>query len=419
MLGRSGEGTDEKILETVDHPIAELILEWRSNNKRLSTYVKPLMVGFGDVVAKVDEPPTLFADGKIHPILSTTKTRTWRTSSDSVNSQNFPKREHREIRSQIKPAKGYKVVAFDYGQIQARNVAMESLDKVLVQAFWDRYDIHSDWMERIADAYPKWVEGGVSQLKDKDIRKKYRDRAKNEFVFPSFFGAQPKSLAKYLGLPESIVASLSNEFYSIFSGLRAYHKRIIKDYNELGYVTGHSGFRRRAPISPNELINAPIQADEATIVLDAMSRLSEMGEDRFQANLEIHDDLTFIWPEDEIEENAKVVIRAMLDVPFKWAKTVPILVEMAIGDDWASTRARPEDEFSSDTWDGTIAPLGEGRSGGKAKGNAGAPEKEKAAQRRPERLSDPNKGSWDDGTGWANHDHGMENVTRRRLRGKR
>ncbi len=69
-----------------------------------------------------------------------------------------------------------------------------------------------------------------------------------------------------------------------------------KNYQCTGYVTGLSGFRRRAPFGLNELINVPIQADEGCMVLDAMSRLSELGDPRFQAALEIHDDLTFIWP---------------------------------------------------------------------------------------------------------------------------
>mgnify|MGYP000530192013 CR=1 FL=1 len=245
---RTGEGsfkTDESVLSQVDHPIAPLMLEWRTVSKLKSTYVDPLM----------DGSPIVFSDGLIHPIISTTRTRTWRTSSEDPNSQNFPKRKNKEVRSQIRPRRGQKVVAFDYGQIQARNIAMESKDKNLVKAFWDRYDIHRDWMERIVRAYPKWMPGGVKGLRNSKLSSKYRDRVKNEWVFPSFFGAVPKSTAGYLGIPENIAEELAEEFWNMFPGVLSWHERTIDDYYEKGYVTGLSGFRRRAPITRNEIIN--------------------------------------------------------------------------------------------------------------------------------------------------------------------
>jgi hypothetical protein len=188
-------------------------------------------------------------------------------------------------------------LSFDYGQIQARNVAMESLDKALIKAFWDRYDIHQDWMERISAAHPSWMPKDA----DKDTRKKFRHRAKNEFVFPSFFGAQPKSLSRYLSVPINVVTRLHTQFWDLFPDIKAWHERILKQYSELGYVAGLSGFRRHAPASPNEIINAPIQADEAAIVCDAMTRLSELGDPRLQANMEIHDDLTFLWRDRDVD----------------------------------------------------------------------------------------------------------------------
>jgi DNA polymerase I-like protein with 3'-5' exonuclease and polymerase domains len=105
-------------------------------------------------------------------------------------------------------------------------------------------------------------------------------------------------------------------------------------------------------VSPNELINAPIQADEAIIVLTAMAELAEMGDPRFVANMEIHDDLTFFWHVDEIERNAETVIDTMLNTPYEWAHIVPIGVEMAVGDDWESVKG--VGEYFSDQWSGRI-----------------------------------------------------------------
>lgn len=336
------ETVDEKVLETVKHMVAKLILEHRGYSKLHSTYVKCIKPG----------APFLHSDGLLHPLIQTTRTRTGRTSSADPNEQNWPKHEHREVRSQIRGSGNSRVVSFDYGSIQARNVAMESLDPALIKAFWDRYDIHGDWMERVARLYPKWVTEGVKILStDKDRRKEYRNRAKNEFVFPSFFGAQAKTVAGYLGVPPVIGERLHNDFWEMFPNIRGWHKQLLADYNKTGYVTGLSGYRRRAPVSSNELINAPIQADETIIVCDAMARLSELGEDCFQPNMMIHDDLTFIWPERDVDKNAEVVIDHMIHVPFKWARVVPIVVEMSVGTDWANQK--PVGEYSSDKWNGS------------------------------------------------------------------
>lgn len=346
ILREKVEKLDEATLLTVKHPIIDLVLEWRDTNKQLSTYVLPLKKG----------APTLFPDGKLHPIISTTSTRTWRTSSEDPNSQNFPKRTHKEVRSQVVAPEGWKIVSFDYGSIQARNVAMESKDETLVRSFWDRYDIHGDWMRRIAKKCPYWLkEGSLAFVeKDKDLFQHYRYRAKNQMVFPSFFGAQPKKVSSGLGIDLEFAEELHEEFWDMFPDVKTWHVRLKKQYQEHGYVAGCSGFRRRAPLPPNQMINAPIQADEAIIVLDAMIRLSEMEDPRYQPIMEIHDDLTFLWRDEEIEENAEVVVATMLKVPFKWAQIVPIVVEMSVGQDWASTKGIENGEFSSDTWKGRV-----------------------------------------------------------------
>jgi uracil-DNA glycosylase family 4 len=379
-IGIHLDSYDEKVLKEVDHPLAGLVIEYRKAHKLLSTYIEPVLAE--GTVAGVAGSPHIWPDGLAHPITTTTKTRTWRTSSEDFNYQNWPKRQTKEVRSQIRAPNGYKIVSFDYGQIQARNVAMESHDKALVKAFHDRYDIHHDWTERIIKRFPKWMDqkGGVKVVtKDKALWKWFRDRTKNEFVFPSFFGAQAKSLAGYLGIPENIALSLHEEFWDMFPNIKGWHDRIKHEYNQVGYVTGCTGFRRRAPISPNELINAPIQADEAAIVCDAMTRLSEINHDYLQANMEIHDDLTFIWPNKKVEEYAKIVIDEMVHVPFKWAHIVPIVVEMSVGQDWANKT--DWGVFASDEY----------------KYDKDKPLVEQA------KLDEVMKGGWEkDGTGWSN-----------------
>lgn len=341
LKGRIIEKTDEKELAKIKHPLAKLTIDWRHENKMLSTYVLPSMDAasadivnemFDDEEAKPSD--VLFLDG-LHPSINLCSTRTWRTSASEPNVQNWPKHENKELRDQIEPGGTRLVVSFDFGQIQARNVAMESRDARLVQAFWDWYDIHADWAERITRRYPRWLNG--KSLLDKDVFKKFRQFAKNEFVFPSFFGAQPKKLSTALGIPEHVTEQLHEEFWNEFPDIYGWQEGLKTKYYETGYVTGLSGFRRRAPIAINELINAPIQADEALIVTTAMSALSEKDDERLQAYMEIHDDLIFIWEKHEIDKLAPIVIGEMLKLRWDWLN-VPLVAEMSVGKNWSEMK---------------------------------------------------------------------------------
>jgi DNA polymerase I-like protein with 3'-5' exonuclease and polymerase domains len=243
---------------------------------------------------------------------------------------------------------------------------MESRDKTLVQQYWDRYDIHGDWTERTMRIYPGFFAEGVKAVaKDKDLFKAYRNKVKNEFVFPSLFGAHASSLAGYMNIPQDVVERMHEEFYDQYPGVQKWQLGCWDYYRKHGHVTGLSGFRRRAPIERNQLINAPIQADEALIVCDAWYRLSQR-DIPYHPNLMVHDDLTFIWSNREIEKYVPVVVADMLYTEHEWVKVVPLGVEMKIGDDWATQKAVAE--FFSDA------------------SNKG---------------SDPMGGSWTDGTGWT------------------
>lgn len=373
---------DEEVLQQIKDPFAKHTLLWRKAAKLYSTYVKPWDAQ--------QEKSNVWPDGLIHHELKITSVRTWRTSAKGPNVQNNPKRnEGKIVRKQVRGTANQRVVAFDYAGMQARNVAMESKDRNLVKYFWEKYDIHTDWTNRLLKYYPKWIDEGIKAIRGddkaaKDLFKSYRNRTKNEFVFPSFFGAIPKSVAGYLGIPIEIAEKLHGDFWDEFPDIKNWHEGLFKFYEEHGYVTGLSGFRRRAPISPNELINSPIQGDESIIVMSAMCALSELGYMRYQPNIEVHDDLTFIWEFKEIEKNAEVVVREMIKKRFPWIN-VPLVVEMSVGKDWYNLEAIGE--FSSADWDGKVRYTLEDR--------------------------DPNGGAWGDGTGWSNHKQN-ENATKRR-----
>lgn len=354
-LGHHVDSTDETQLSQIDHPLASALLEWRGNSKTLSTYVIPLMPPEDLETLGIDKDRScLLPDGRIHPFVSSTKTRTSRTSSNEPNSQNYIK--HYDTPTDFKVRKliqhknpDLKIVAFDYAGIQARNVAMESLDKTLIEAFWNNYDIHHDWSQICAKIYPDWVEdigrfrktcramkeGESVNSEDKAYVKKYRQDAKNGFVFASFFGAHPKKTASALGVPEWVTEQMFDMFWKKFPNIKGWHERLKTHYERYGYVDSLSGFRRHAPVSSNELINSGIQADESMIVCSAMNRLSEMGLNQYQPNLEVHDDLSFVWPKKSIEKNAEIVGKEMTRIAYPWMACVPIEVEMSVGDNWS------------------------------------------------------------------------------------
>jgi uracil-DNA glycosylase family 4 len=330
IIGSKVKKTDEATLKKIDHPFIPALIKWRKPTKILGTYCDGVTAGMED--------SHLMPDGKVHPIISTYKVETWRTSSEEPNIQNWPKRGPNVVIRKIVAKPGHKVVSFDYAGIQARNICMESGDSALQKSFIDWYDIHGEWVENFAKAFPKWAPRGLG--KDKNVFKNARSVIKNKFVFPAFFGAQAKSitpgvneLAFQKDVTQEGVQEMLDDLFGQFPEVHKWHARLKKFYEKHGYVTGHSGFKRRAPISYNQLINSPIQADEAIIVCSAYSALSEIDHRKYQAMMEIHDDLTFMWPEKEVEKRAEVVIREMLKIRFDWIN-VPLVVEMNVGDNW-------------------------------------------------------------------------------------
>lgn len=335
------EKTDKAALNAISRPLAKLIIRHREVSKLLATYVLSVSPEHTNRLGEtVPRSPHLYDDGLLHPIISTTKVSTWRTSSEAPNIQNWPKRGPSVIiRKQIAAVKdGYVIVAFDYAGIQARNVAMESRDKRLMQSFWDHYDIHTDFLERMIAIYPKMIKEGIDTMRaDPGLQKAYRHIAKNKFVFPTFFGATPKRVSTDCEIPLTAGEEAQDEFFGLFPDIKDWQLSIQKSYERNGYVTGLTGHRRHAPISWNELINAPIQADEAHIVCTAMSALSELDFRKYQAMMEIHDDLTFLFPKKELDARADVVIREMVKPRFDWIN-VPLVVEMSVGDNWCDLK---------------------------------------------------------------------------------
>jgi uracil-DNA glycosylase family 4 len=328
--------TDESVLKNIKHPVAKAVLELRAVSKLQSTYVVPLMQGQA-LNGEKNWGEALHDDGRVHTNFNHCKTGTRRLSSDEPNLQNFPKRKGKELRRVIKAPPGYLMASIDYGQIEARVIGMASKDHFLMKALWENYDIHKVWAEKIGNEFPQVV-GGRKFLKDPDAFKKWRNTIKNGWTFPLFFGSVLPSVANGLGVDIKRLEPYFDEFWDTFADVKQWQESLLRGYRRDGYVQTLTGFRRRGPLTPNEIINTPVQGTASDIVVDAMCRLARKARDEQKPHLHprinIHDDLTFYFPERRVEDTIYEAAEVMCCTPLEFV-TVPITVEASIGETWA------------------------------------------------------------------------------------
>jgi DNA polymerase I-like protein with 3'-5' exonuclease and polymerase domains len=243
--------------------------------------------------------------------------------------QNFPQRKDSWIRKQIVAPKGHVFVALDYGQLEGCTAAMVSKDKVLVKALWEDYDIHMEWAQKLAARYS---EIGVAD-------KALRARVKNKLVFPAIFGAKNSSIADYLKVPEDVIDDIMDEFWETFDGLAEWQDALMQHYYEHGWVASPTGRRHHYPLTRNQAINHPVQSFACDIVCYAMNELSaravETGQWHLHPVLNIHDDLTFVIPDNDdiLEEAITTIYKVMLTPPYKEVN-VPLSVSVSVGPAW-------------------------------------------------------------------------------------
>lgn len=286
----------------------------------------------------------LYDDGKIHTNFGVTFTSTGRINHSSLNIAQFPNKKGKDIRNIMAAPEGFSLVAVDYGQLEARVLAMVSLDKVYIEALWNNLDIHEKWAKRIAEIdsiyFQNWLESnGYLELNyDKQIGK-FRSFIKNQWVFALFYGAYYGNLAKSMRLDDHTASILFDEFKKEYSGVFEWHDKAIKFYKEHGYIESPTGRRRHAPLSKNALINLPIQASGSDIVTDAGYRLSKIAYMKkykyLQYIFNIHDDLTFIIPDENLEEDIITIATEMCRPNFDWI-ILPLSVEVSVGKSWGS-----------------------------------------------------------------------------------
>ncbi|MNK77757.1 DNA polymerase I, thermostable [compost metagenome] len=345
--------TDEEVLNAIGAavPACALILEHRGVAKLKGTYVDPTASG-----------ANVCPDGFIRSNYNSMHTVTDRLSSDDPAVQNWPKRKHKWVRAMISAAikrHGMRevlrwFVALDYGQIEFRVVGMASDDPNLVKYCWTGYDVHKAWAQRLLKVYPEvqdWilrefdealgkqrVKDGKEFDEDKAILKTLRQEMKNKWVFPQLFGSSTRSCAQSLHLPDHVADDLGGEFWDEFRDVKKWQERVLRGYAKNNYVETLTGVRRRGPTTPNEAINMPIQGTAAAIVKAAMNALSieaELRDDpELQPSLNVHDDLSTIIADENLESKLPTIARIMCEHRFDFIN-VPLVVEASVGPNWA------------------------------------------------------------------------------------
>ena len=322
---KTGYSTAVDVLEQLrtQAPIVEDILRYRQIMKIQSTYVEGML--------KVIQP-----DGKIHTRYIQTLTQTGRLSSVDPNLQNIPIRleEGRKIRQAFIPREeGWKIFSADYSQIELRVLADISKDALLRQAFIEGQDIHTSTAKRVF---------GIEESEEIDGNMRRQAKAVN---FGIVYGISDYGLSQNLGISRKKAQQFIDTYFAKYPGVKEYMKNIVHEAQETGYVETLYHRRRYLPdihsknynirsFAERTAINTPIQGSAADILKIAMIQLAEkLKEEKLQATmlLQVHDELVFEAPEQEIPALEKLVADTMEGAV---KLSVPLKVDSSYGDTW-------------------------------------------------------------------------------------
>ncbi|MBP1963576.1 DNA polymerase I [Paenibacillus aceris] len=311
---KTGYSTDAEVLERLApyNEVVGQILHYRQLAKLQSTYVEGLL--------KEVRPET----GKVHTYYRQTIAATGRLSSQFPNLQNIPIRleEGRKIRKVFVPSEpGWYILAADYSQIELRVLAHISQDEKLKEAFLQNMDIHT---KTAMDVF-----GVEESAVDSNMRR--QAKAVN---FGIVYGISGYGLSQNLDITRGEAERFIEQYFAVFQGVRKYMDVIVEDAREKGYVTTllqrrrylpeitHSNFNLRS-FAERTAMNTPIQGTAADIIKLAMvqmaARLKQEGL-KSRMLLQVHDELVFEVPEEELETMRRLVPEVMagalkLDVP--------------------------------------------------------------------------------------------------------
>ncbi len=322
---KTGYSTDAQALRGIvdDHPIVDLLLDYREVSKLKSTYVDAL-------------PPLVDArTGRIHPEFLQAVAVTGRLSSQHPNIQNIPIRTEtgRVIRRAFVPGKGYsRLLVADYSQIELRVMAHLSGDEGLLAAFTSHEDIHAQTAAMVWDLPLDAVDNTL------------RSRIKG-MTYGLAYGLSAYGLSQQLGIPPDEARELMEAYFARFPKVKGYLDSVVEQARREGWTQTMWGRRRYLPdlrsdnrqrrdMAERMALNAPIQGTAADIIKQAMIEVDAAMRERDMASqmlVQVHDELiceTAPGEEDALRDLLVEQMSAVADL------TVPLEVDTASGVSW-------------------------------------------------------------------------------------
>ena len=316
--------TSEEVLQKLayKHEIIQHILKYRTYQKLKSTYV--------DALPSEIEPK----DNRVHTTFSQTTAATGRLSSLNPNLQNIPIRTARgqQIRGAFVAEEGKKIISADYSQIELRLIAELSGEDNMIKAFQNGEDIHASTASKLF------------KIPLDQVDKTQRSQAKT-VNFGIIYGQGAFALAEQTGLSRTEAKQMIDSYYENYPKLKIFMTEQVEKARKNGFVETILGRKRHLKdINSNNFVvrghaernavNAPIQGSAADVIKIAMIDIDKaLSEGGFKTKmlLQVHDELLFEVPEEEIEP-IKVLIKEKMESAVK--TKVPLIVEVGVGNNW-------------------------------------------------------------------------------------
>ncbi len=327
--GKTGYSTDTRVLRAIrgEHPIVEVIEEWREYSKLLNTYLGPL--------------PSLISteDGRLHTHFNQAVAATGRLSTSNPNLQAIPIRTElgREIRSAFVAEPGWKLLSADYSQIELRILAHVSGEPKLGEAFARGDDIHTATAAEVLGKDPA------------TLTKDERNVAKM-INFGIVYGISAFGLSENLGIERDQAQEYIDAYLARFPHVQDFIERTIEQAERDGYVTSLLGRRRPVPelrarqrqtrgLGERIAVNFVMQGSNADVIKIAMVRIHR----RLRAEgrgarlvLQVHDELLLEVPEVEVATAKELVRDEMCNA---YDLDPPLGVDIGVGDDWNEAKS--------------------------------------------------------------------------------
>lgn len=321
--GQYATGEDVLLKLAHKHKIIDLLLEYRQLQKLKSTYV--------DALPNEVNPQT----GRVHTTFAQTVAATGRLASNNPNLQNIPIRTERgqEVRKAfIAKDKNHKIISADYSQIELRIIAAMSKDPAMIASFNHGEDFH------------KATASKVFHIPMGQVTREQRSQAKT-VNFGIIYGVSAFGLSEQTGLSRSESKSLIDAYYEAYPVLKEYIAEQVQTARKNGYVETLLGRRRYLPDihsgnsvvrshAERNAVNAPIQGTAADIIKIAMIQIHELlNERKYRTKLllQVHDELVFDAPDEEIKE-VSALIKKTMESSVKIE--VPLIVDIGVGPNW-------------------------------------------------------------------------------------